>query len=52
VVGVAATAAAVPGVWLALLLTPRVSAILFAALLVVAAVQLTIKAIKAQRKPK
>jgi uncharacterized membrane protein YfcA len=52
VVGIAATIAAVPGVALALLLTPRVSAILFAALLVVAAIQLTIKAIKAQRKAK
>jgi uncharacterized membrane protein YfcA len=52
VVGVAATLGAIPGVSLALLLTPRVSAILFAALLVVAAIQLTIKAIKAQRKPK
>ncbi|HEV7948736.1 MAG TPA: sulfite exporter TauE/SafE family protein [Glaciihabitans sp.] len=49
VVGIAATLAAVPGVALALLLPPRVSAILFAALLLVAAIQLTIKAIKAQR---
>jgi uncharacterized membrane protein YfcA len=49
VVGVAATAAAVPGVALALLLTPRLSSILFAVLLVAAAVQLTVKAIRAQR---
>ncbi|PRY65902.1 hypothetical protein B0I08_10950 [Glaciihabitans tibetensis] len=52
VVGIAATIAAVPGVALALLLTPRLSAILFAALLLVAAIQLTIKAIRAQRKAK
>jgi uncharacterized membrane protein YfcA len=50
IVGVAATLAAIPGVALALLLTPRVSGILFAALLLVAATQLTIKAIRAQRK--
>jgi uncharacterized membrane protein YfcA len=52
VVGIAATVAAVPGVALALLLTPRVSSILFAALLVVAAIQLTFKAIRAQRTAK
>ncbi|MBB5639584.1 sulfite exporter TauE/SafE family protein [Cryobacterium roopkundense] len=50
VVGVAAVAASVPGVALALLMTPRVSSILFAALLVVAALQLAVKAIRAQRK--
>jgi uncharacterized membrane protein YfcA len=50
VVGIAATVAAVPGVALALLLTPRVSSILFAALLVVAAVQLAVKAVRAQRR--
>jgi len=52
VVGVAATAASVPGVAIALTMSPRVSSILFAALLLVAAVQLTFKAIKAQRKPR
>jgi uncharacterized membrane protein YfcA len=50
VVGLAATVAAVPGVALALLLTPRLSSILFAALLGVAAVQLSVKAVKAQRR--
>jgi uncharacterized membrane protein YfcA len=47
VVGVAATAAAVPGVALALLIPPRLSSILFALLLVIAAVQLTVKAVRA-----
>lgn len=50
IVGVAATLGAFPGVWLALLLTPRLSGILFSALLFVAAIQLSIKAIRAQRK--
>lgn len=50
IVGVAATVGAIPGVWLALLLDPRVSGILFGALLVVAALQLIIKAIAAPRK--
>ena len=50
VVGIAAVAASVPGVALALLMTPRVSSILFAALLVVAALQLAVKAVRAQRK--
>ncbi|TDW29654.1 sulfite exporter TauE/SafE family protein [Cryobacterium psychrophilum] len=50
VVGVAAVAASVPGVALALLMTPRVSSILFAVLLVVAALQLTVKAVRVQRK--
>ena len=50
VVGVAATAASVPGVYLALLLTPRLSAILFAVLLLAAAAQLTVRAIRIQRK--
>lgn len=49
VVGIAATAAAVPGVAIALLLSPRLSGILFAALLFLVAVQLTIKAIRIQR---
>jgi len=47
---VAATAAAIPGVALALLLSPRVSSLLFAALLAAAAVQLTVRAITAQRR--
>ncbi|MDH6237980.1 sulfite exporter TauE/SafE family protein [Cryobacterium sp. CG_9.6] len=50
VVGIAAVAASVPGVQLALLMSPRVSSILFAALLLVAALQLSVKAVKAQRK--
>ena len=50
VVGLAATVAAIPGVVLALVLTPRLSSILFAALLVVAAVQLAVKAVRAQRR--
>lgn len=49
VVGVAATVAAVPGVALAVLIPPRVSSILFAVLLVIAAVQLAVKALRAQR---
>jgi uncharacterized membrane protein YfcA len=49
VVGVAATAAAIPGVALAVLIPPRLSSILFAALLVVAAAQLTVRAIRAGR---
>ena len=50
VVGIAAVAASVPGVALALLMTPRVSSILFAALLLVAALQLAVKAVRAQHK--
>jgi len=49
VVGIAAVAASVPGVALALLMTPRVSSILFAALLLAAALQLAVKALRAQR---
>ena len=49
VVGIAATAAAVPGVAIALLLSPRLSGILFAALLFLVAIQLTVKAIRIQR---
>ena len=49
VVGVAATIAAVPGVALALLIPPRLSSILFAVLLLLAAAQLTVKAIRAKR---
>jgi uncharacterized membrane protein YfcA len=49
VVGATATIAAVPGVALALLIPPRLSSILFAALLVLAAIQLTVKALRAPR---
>ncbi|MGY4858016.1 sulfite exporter TauE/SafE family protein [Cryobacterium sp. AP23] len=49
VVGVAATIAAVPGVALAVLIPPRLSSILFAVLLVIAAAQLTVKALRARR---
>lgn len=49
VIGIAATAAAVPGVAIALLLSPRLSGILFAALLFLVAIQLTVKAIRIQR---
>jgi uncharacterized membrane protein YfcA len=51
VVGLAATLAAVPGVAIALLLAPRVSSLLFAALLVAAAIQLSVRAVRAQRPP-
>jgi uncharacterized membrane protein YfcA len=46
VVGVAATVASVPGVALALVMPPRLSGVLFAALLLVAAAQLTVKAVR------
>jgi uncharacterized membrane protein YfcA len=49
IVGVAATLASLPGVALAFLLPPTVAAWLFAALLVAAAVQLTVRAIRAGR---
>lgn len=49
IVGIAATLAALPGVALAFLLPPTVAAWLFAALLVAAAVQLTVRAIRAGR---
>jgi uncharacterized membrane protein YfcA len=49
IVGVAATLAALPGVALAFLLPPTVAAWLLAALLVAAAVQLTVRAIRAGR---
>ncbi|MET0955446.1 MAG: sulfite exporter TauE/SafE family protein [Cryobacterium sp.] len=49
VVGVTATIAAVPGVALALLIPPRLSSILFAVLLALAAAQLTIAALRARR---
>ncbi|GAB2453224.1 putative membrane protein YfcA [Conyzicola lurida] len=50
VVGVAATVASVPGVALALVMPPRLSGILFAALLLGVAVQLTVRAIRSARK--
>ena len=46
VVGVAATAASVPGVALALIMPPRLSGVLFAALLLAAAAQLTVAALR------
>jgi len=49
VVGVTATVAAVPGVALALLIPPRLSSILFAVLLILAAAQLTVKALRTPR---
>ena len=49
IVGVAATLASLPGVALAFLLPPTVAAWLFAALLIAAAVQLTVRAIRAGR---
>ncbi|BDZ55371.1 hypothetical protein GCM10025870_24440 [Agromyces marinus] len=49
VVGLAATAAAFPGVALAFLVPPAVGGWLFAALLVFAAAQLTIRAVRARR---
>lgn len=49
VMGAAATAASAPGVALALILPAQLSSMLFAALLLLAAAQLSIKAIRAQR---
>lgn len=49
VVGIAATLMSAPGVALALVIPPRLSGILFAGLLILAAVQLSIKAIRAGR---
>ena len=49
VVGVAATLASVPGVALALIMPPRLSGILFAALLLAAAAQLTVRALRSPR---
>jgi len=49
VVGVTATVAAVPGVALALIIPPRLSSVLFAVLLVLAAAQLTVSAVRAGR---
>lgn len=50
VVGLGATAASFGGASLAFLLPPRASAILFAVLVVVAATQLTVRAIRLQRE--
>lgn len=52
IVGVAATIASFVGVAVAFLLTPEWSAWLFAALIVIAAVQLTVRAIRLQKKEK
>jgi hypothetical protein len=52
VVGLAATLISAPGVALALVIPPRLSGILFAGLLILAVVQLSIKAVRAQRGPK
>ncbi len=46
IVGVAATVASIPGVWLALVIPARLSAILFAVLMLFAAAQLTVKAVR------
>ena len=46
---ITATVAAVPGVALALLIPPRLSSILFAVLLILAAAQLTVKALRTPR---
>jgi hypothetical protein len=51
VVGLAAVLASVPGVALALLMTPRVSSMLFAALLALAAIQLAVRALRPRRAP-
>jgi len=50
IVGIAATAASFAGVALAFALPPAISSALFAALLLIAAVQLTIKAIRTPRR--
>jgi uncharacterized membrane protein YfcA len=50
VVGIAATVASIPGVALALVMPPRLSGILFAALLLGVAVQLTVRAVRSARK--
>jgi uncharacterized membrane protein YfcA len=48
VVGLAATVGSLPGVALALVMPPRLSGILFAALLLVAAAQLTVRALRSR----
>jgi uncharacterized membrane protein YfcA len=50
--GVAATAASIPGAALALIIPPRLSSVLFGALLLAVAAQLTHRAVKAQRVAK
>lgn len=50
IVGAAAAAASVPAVYIAVAIPPRVSAILFAALLLAVAAQLTTKALHRERK--
>ena len=50
IAGIAATVASFGGVWIAHLLSPEWSTWLFAALVVIAAVQLSIRAVRAQRK--
>lgn len=52
IVGIAATLASFGGAALAFLMSPQVSAYLFAALLLVAIIQLTIRAVRLGRKPK
>ena len=49
VVGTAAAAASVPAVYAALAISPALSGILFAALLLAVAAQLTVKALRARR---
>jgi len=49
VLGAAATAASIPGAWLAFLLPPRLSSVLFGILLLAVAAQLTYKALSSRR---
>jgi uncharacterized membrane protein YfcA len=49
IVGIAATATSYLGVLLALVMSPRVSAVLFAALVLVSAVQMTLRAVRTGR---
>ncbi|MBK4346667.1 sulfite exporter TauE/SafE family protein [Lacisediminihabitans sp. G11-30] len=49
VLGLSATVASIPGAWLALILPPRVSSVLFGCLLIAVAAQLTYKAVTTQR---
>jgi uncharacterized membrane protein YfcA len=48
-VGVAAAAASVPGVFIALVLPPRLATVLFAVLLLAVAVQLAVRSVRAPR---
>lgn len=52
IAGLAATASSFAGVALAFLMPPEISGVLFAALLVLAAVQLSVRAVRAQRAAK